>query len=218
MKLYLSSQKLGNHPELLLKLIDDNNKQVAVVGNALDDMPIKYRNNRIEKEFDMMKSIGLIPEELDLRKYFGKSKKLKKYIKTKSLIWIRGGNTFILSRSFQLSGFNKIFSKFVKENQIAFGGYSAALLIACKDLYGVEIVDDINSIPKNYPKKAQKFLSLNLLNFYLIPHFDSKEYWAFNVKNHIEYLTKNGKEVITLCDGEVYYCDGDKGRVVKWKT
>jgi dipeptidase E len=215
MKLYLSSQKLGRHPELLLKLLDYNNMNVAIIANALDDMPIEHRNSRLEKEFNMLKSIGLNPEELDLRKYFGKTKELKKYIETKSLIWIRGGNTFILSRSFQASGFDKVFKKLLIKNKIAFGGYSAALLISGKDLFGAELVDDISSIPNGYPLTKKKLTSLKLFDFYLIPHFESKEKWAINVKSHVNYLRINGKKVITLCDGEVYYSNMEKREIIK---
>jgi len=64
MKLYLSSQKLGNYTEKLLELIG-NNKKVAIIANALDDKPDDYRKDRVNKEVEMLKSIGLEPEELD---------------------------------------------------------------------------------------------------------------------------------------------------------
>lgn len=213
MKLYLSSQKLGLRPDLLVSLVGDN-KRVVVISNALDDKAIEHRNDRTKKELDLMESIGFIPEELDLRKYFGKKKELRKLLKTKSLVWIRGGNTFLLSRAFHASGFDKIIKSMVKKNKIVFGGYSAALLIASKSLLGTNIVDDINSIPEDYPK-TKRLKSLNFLNFYLIPHYDSKQEWATNVKNHVNYLRKNKRKVVTLCDGEVYFCNNMKGVIVK---
>ena len=85
MKLYLSSQKLGLRPDLLVSLVGDN-KRVVVISNALDDKAIEHRNDRTKKELDLMESIGFIPEELDLRKYFGKKKELRKLLKTKSLV------------------------------------------------------------------------------------------------------------------------------------
>lgn len=215
MKLYLSSQKLGNRPDLLLNLIGEN-KNVAVIANAIDDMPSEYRKDRLAKEFDLLKNIGLNPEELDLRNYFNNKKALKKFLETKSLVWIRGGNTFLLSRAFKASGFDKIIKKLLHTNKIVYGGYSAALLIAGKDLSGVEIVDDINSNPTEYPKNTKKLKSLKLFNFYIIPHFNSNESWAKNVKDHINYLTVRGKPIITLCDGEIYYCNNrKKGVIVK---
>lgn len=213
MKLYLSSQKLGLRPDLLINLVGEN-KNVAIIANALDDMPIEHRKDRIKKEKELMKNLGFIPEEIDLRKFFKNKKDLKKLLKTKSLVWIRGGNTFLLSRSFQASGFDRIIRKLVKKNKIVYGGYSAALLIAGKDLCGTDYVDDINSIPPDYPK-IKKLKSLKLLNFYLIPHYDSNEEWAKNVREHTNYLRKNNKAVVTLCDGEVYYCEKKKGCIKK---
>lgn len=214
MKLYLSSQKLGNRTDLLLKLVGDN-KKVAVIVNALDDQSSYHRLDRLKRECEMLEGIGLIPEELDLRKYFGNPKDLEIFLEDKSLVWIRGGNTFLLSRAFSISGFNKIIKSLIKKEKIVFGGYSAAVLMASETLLGAELVDDIYSVPESYPVNKQPLDSLNLLNFYLIPHFGSHDVWAKNVNMHIDYLKRNGKKVVTMCDGEIYYCNGDKGRIVK---
>lgn len=216
MKLYLSSQKLGNYPEKLLELVD-NNRNVVVIANALDDKEEEYRNGRLKKEFDMLNSIGLIPTELDLRDYFEKTDKLHEFLKSKSLVWIRGGNTFILSRAVKASGFDKVIKSMLENNEIVYGGYSAALLLANKDLLGTELVDDPNKIPLNYPSSNENYESLKILDFYLIPHFSSSEEWAINVKKHVKFLESKNKKVITLCDGEVYYCNGKKGRILNGK-
>ena len=214
MKLYLSSQKLGLFPNMLKNLVGDN-LNVVVIANALDDQTEEYRNDRVKKEFQMLKLVGLNPEELDLRDYFGKGEQLRKYLKTKSLIWIRGGNTFILSRAINASGFDKEILPLIKDGTIAYGGYSASLLLASKDLLGTEIVDDPYSVPNGYPKSDCNFESLHLLDFYLIPHFNNTDEWAKNIRKHVEYLLNNKKKVVTLNDGEVYYCNGKKGKILK---
>jgi len=214
MKLYLSSQKLGNYTEKLLELIG-NNKKVAIIANALDDKPDDYRKDRVNKEVEMLKSIGLEPEELDLRDYFLDFIKLKDFLEDKSLIWIRGGNTFILNRAMIASNFDKIVKELIKENKIVYGGYSAALLIASKNLMGVDLIDNPYDIPEEYPK-IDRDNDLNILDFYLIPHYGSEEEWAKNVPKHIEYLKEHNEEVITLKDGEVYYCENEGGILLRW--
>ena len=216
MKLYLSSQKLGNYTEKILELVG-NNKNIVVIANALDDKEEEYRQGRLKKEFDMLRNIGLNPVELDLRKYFGKEEELMVLLKSKSLVWIRGGNTFILSRAVTASGFNKVIIPLIKNNEIVYAGYSAAILLANKDLLGTELVDDPNIIPLEYPKSKGTYKSLNILDFYLIPHYNSSEEWAVNVKEHVKYLKSKNEKVVTLNDGEVYYCNGKKGRILNGK-
>lgn len=214
MKLYLSSQKLGNRTDLLLKLVE-NNKNVLVIANAIDDKELEYRNDRVNKEINLLKSIGLYPKELDLRKYYYKNskKELKKILDQNSLVWVRGGSTFLLSNAFKLSGFDKILKKYIKSNKIVYGGYSAGVIMANKDLCGVGIVDDIDETLNC--KKNTKYKSLKLLSFYIIPHYDSKESWALNVKKHVEFLNKKKKTVVTLSDGEVYIFEKGKGKIEK---
>ncbi len=76
MKIYLSSQKLGDYSDKLIELVG-NNKNAVVIANALDDKPIAHRLNRVKREFEMLQSIGLNPKELDLRKYFGRGSDLE---------------------------------------------------------------------------------------------------------------------------------------------
>ena len=74
MKLYLSSYGLGNHSKELIKLIGAN-KKIAIIGNAGDHFGNKKeRKESIQRQATSLSKIGLIPQEIDLRKYFGKEK------------------------------------------------------------------------------------------------------------------------------------------------
>ena len=214
MKLYLSSQKIGNFPDKLIELLGDN-KQVVVIANALDDKGARYRKTRVEREFKMLKEIGLIPVELDLRKYFENSDGLKDFVEKKSLIWIRGGNVFILRRAMEASNFDSQVLPLIKGGTIAYGGYSAASVIASRDLWASELIDDIYSVPINYPVNDTPSKGLGLLNFYLVPHFDSTEEWAKNIKKYVKRLKEKNKKFLTLCDGEVYYCNEQEEGVLR---
>ena len=71
MKLYLSSFRLGNNPERLAGLLSSN-KKAAVIINAMDFLENEIRKEKLEKEIEDLRSIGIMGEELDLRDYFGK--------------------------------------------------------------------------------------------------------------------------------------------------
>ncbi len=101
MKLYLSSFRLGNNPERLAGLLSSN-KKAAVIINAMDFLENEIRKEKLEKEIEDLRSIGIMGEELDLRDYFGKKDGLRKKLSQYGMIWARGGNTFILRRAYWL--------------------------------------------------------------------------------------------------------------------
>lgn len=214
MKLYLSSQKLGNFSDKLVELVG-NNKNAVVIANALDDKPIAHRLNRVKREFDMLQSIGLNPKELDLRKYFDRGSDLQKALQDVSLIWIRGGNVFILRRAMVACEFDKYVLPLIKSGKIAFGGYSAGTTIACRDLFASELVDDIYAIPDDYPVNIVSTKGLNLIDFYLVPHYDSLEDYGDDIRKYVDFLIKKKKKVVTMNDGEVYYSNNDEPRILK---
>jgi dipeptidase E len=46
-------------------------------------------------------SLGLEPVEIDLRRYIGKDSELRAVLSGFDLIYVRGGNTYILRRAFR---------------------------------------------------------------------------------------------------------------------
>ena len=95
MRLYLSSFRLGNKPERLLQLIGSG-RRTALIGNAVDFLGATERAASMASEAERLKSIGLEPTEVDLRDYFGKPDMLKEKLASFDLVWVRGGNAFLL--------------------------------------------------------------------------------------------------------------------------
>lgn len=149
MKLYLSSQKLGNNIQQLIKLCGEN-KDIAIIANGLDDMPDEYRRWRVQMEIESMKSIWFNPTELDLRKYFNNQEGLKNFLSKKSMVWVRWGSAFILNRAMIESGFNKFGVEMIRQSKIVYAWYSAALIVASTNLSGTELVDNPMIIPSGY--------------------------------------------------------------------
>lgn len=206
MKLYLSSQKFGSNIEKLISLCGEN-KNVVIVANGLDDKSDTYRKERVQTEIENLRLLGFTAEELDLRDFFSKPNALKNYLDGKSMVWIRGGSAFILNRAMIESGFNTVGVEMVRNSRLVYAGYSAALIVATTNLSGTELVDDATVIPSRYSKVTNPFIGLGLIDFYLIPHIDSKEEWARKIPLCVKTLREGGATIVTLKDGEVFVKD-----------
>jgi dipeptidase E len=202
MKLYLSSYRLGDKPEQLVKLLGDN-KKVAVIPNALDfSTDLARREQSQKREFDDLKSIGLEAEELDLRLYFGKQKELEKKIKEYGLMWVRGGNTFVLRRALYQSGLDEVLKELAKGDDVVYGGYSAGVCVIAPTLKGVELVDDPTIVPDGYQKEIV-WDGIGLVDFSFAPHYQSDHAESSVVEEMIDFYKKNAMPFRALKDGEV---------------
>lgn len=201
MKLYLSSYRLGNNPQLLVDLVSKN-KRVAIIPNALDfSTDSKRVNAGINREKDDMKKLGFQPEEFDLKNYFGKPRKFEKDISLYGLLWIIGGNVFLLIKAMRQSGMDKWLIKQKNNNKLVYAGYSAGVCVLSPSLKGLEIVDKPVKV-KGYPSKTI-WDGIGIINWSFAPHYKSKHIESEKVNNLIEYYTNNKIFYKALSDGEV---------------
>ena len=212
MRLYLSSFKIGNHPEKLIELTGLEKKAVIIL-NALDYKP-ESRNRFLLSERKILTDLGFNVEELDLRNYFKKTKELEKYLKQKDLVWISGGNTFLLRRAMKQSGFDNIITKLLKEDVIVYAGFSAACVVLHKDLYGIDLTDDPNITAKGYDKEIE-WKGLGLINYSIAVHYDSDHPESEETNKEIEFYERNNIPFQTLRDGEVIIINGEKTEIIK---
>lgn len=202
MKLYLSSYRLGDNPQKLVELVSEN-KKVAVIPNALDfSKDIERRNSTVQRELDDLKSLNLEPEEVDLRKYFEKSKALATKLSEFGTLWVIGGNTFILRRAFKESGIDKWLIGQKDNRELVYAGYSAGVCVLSPSLKGLELVDDPNIVSEGYSKKTI-WEGLGLIDFAFAPHYKSDHPETKMVDEEVEYFIKNKINYKTLHDGEV---------------
>ena len=212
MRLYLSSFKIGNHPEKLVELTGSS-KNAVVILNALDYKP-ESRTKFLGSETEMLKGLGFEVEELDLRKYFGKEKELEELLKQKDLAWINGGNTFLLRRAMRQSGFDNVIKNLLAEDKIVYAGFSAACTVLHKDLHGIEFSDDPNIVVDGYNKEIV-WDGLGLIDFNIAVHYDSDHPESEAANEEIEYYKKNNIPYKTLRDGEVIIISGNSLEIVK---
>lgn len=211
MRLFLSSYKLGNKPNELLRLVG-HNKRVAIIMNARDAGDASGRAERLQQEIDGLAALGLQPEELDLREYFGKSDELKEAAKNFGLVWVRGGNTFLLRRAFRQSGFDEIITAMLKADQIVYGGYSAGVCVLSPSLKGSELVDPEDEIADGYDSEVI-WDGLGILSYAVSPHYKSDHPESADIQKEVDYLIDNHILFRALRDGEVIIINGGSEKI-----
>ena len=211
-RLYLSSYHLGNKPEELLRLVGEN-KKTALIINSSDWGTDENRRNQLEKQEANLKSIGLNPEEIDLRNYFGKPDELKKKLSEFGLVWLKGGNVFVLKRAIEQSGFDTIIKELLAGDKLVYGGFSAGAVVAGPTLKGIEIVDDAEVVPEGY-KPEFSWEGLNLVSYSIAPHHKSEHPESAAMDKVIEHFEENNMPYKGLRDGEAIVVEGGTERVV----
>jgi dipeptidase E len=208
MKLYLSSFRNGNNPGELLKLLG-NGRRTALIFNAQDLKPQEDRANDLAQESER----SLEPEEVDLRQYFGDPQALKERLSQFDLIWVRGGNVFVLRRAFKQSGADIIIPDLLKAETIVYGGYSAGVDVMQPDLHGIELVDDPNVVPERYDKEII-WDCLGLIPYCVAPHYKSDHPESADVDKVVDYYIDNHIPFVALRDGQAIVIDGTEQRFV----
>ncbi len=201
MELYLSSYRLGNEAHKLTEMVGRGNR-IAVIGNAMDDVDAELRRQKIQENFEELKSIGLTPVEIDLRLYFDKPGKLAEKMSEFKAVYVRGGNVFILRRAFYESGFDKWILSQKDNPNFVYSGYSAGGCVLSPDLRGMEIVDSIDTSAEGY-RSGIVWAGLGIIDYSFVPHFESEHPESARVGESVEYLKRNHISYKTLRDGEV---------------
>jgi dipeptidase E len=212
MKLYLSSFGLGDNPKELKKLVDkhSHNNKVAYIANALDfSTNLIRRMQSVNRDISDLKEIGLDPEEIDLRDYFGKKSAkadLQKRLSKFGTIYVTGGNVFILRRAMQESGLDEILKSYrdqpKKYPKTVYAGSSTGACVLSTSLEGLELVDEPDYDPEGYNKQRLN-QGLGFINYSIAPHFRSDHPEAQAINSVVKYYMDNKVLFKALRDGEV---------------
>lgn len=205
MLFYLSSYKLGGEQEVarLISLLPDN-KRTAYIANALDfSTDIERRKQSEQADINDLQSLGLEVENFDLKKYFHEPEKLASALNAFGVIWVRGGNTFVLRQAMQLSGFDVALHNLVKKNaDMLYGGYSAGICVLTPSLKGLELVDDVAQKP--YPEAQETIWDgLKVIDYAIVPHYKSDHPESELVDRVVAQYEQEGVKFVALRDGEV---------------
>lgn len=163
---------------------------------------MERRQKGNDKEIIILNELGFRVEEIDLRDYFDKKNELRSKTSNYGGVWIRGGNSFILLQAMKLSGFDEIIKEIYENNQdFLYSGYSAGASILAPSLEGLDKVDDPNIFPYNEIKKPI-YEGLNILDYVIMPHYNSDHDESKLMDEEIEYCEKNDIKYKTLSDGD----------------
>jgi dipeptidase E len=188
MKMYLSSFRLGDQTQELVKMVGIN-KKVAVIANAMDFVDdIERRKASAQREIDALKELGFQPEEVDLRNDLVKLSEF-------GMIWVRGGNVFTLRKAYKLSGFDQWLIAQKDNDKLVYAGYSAGVCVLSPSLRGLELVDD--------PGMDTIWDGLGLIDFAFAPHYQSDHPESEAINKVVEYYKTNNIPYKALRDGEV---------------
>lgn len=197
MRLYLSSYRLGRHPDRFLRL--STGRRVAVVPNALDGMSAVIRDTSVRRDFADLVPLGLEVSAIDLR-----DPDADRQLRGVDIVWVRGGNVFALRRALADTGTDHVLTELIRSDAIVYGGYSAGAVVLVPDLTGLERVDDVTAVDDPV------MTGLGVLDRPLIPHVRSPGHLESAACDALAAWYQNaGQQHWALRDGEVLIVDGD---------
>lgn len=164
MKLYLSSYKLGDDPQELVRIAPT--RRLLYVSNALDWSDDLVRREKSElSDIESLESLGFEVVHLDLRDYFDKPLEL-----SERMLFVRGGNVFVLLDAMRRSGLDRVLKEWHERDDVLYAGYSAGICVLGSSLEGFEMIDDPTQMPYG-PRASDE--PLGILPFAIVPHYRS---------------------------------------------
>jgi dipeptidase E len=198
MRLYLSSYRVGDRPDVLRAMT--SGRTVGVVCNALDHIDADERAQYVSSNRSELDALGIATTELDLRGFFGDVPRLGRELDRLGAVWVCGGNTFVLRQAMHLSGLDTLLGERIGSSFV-YGGFSAGVCVLAPRLEGLHHVDDASVRP--YPGSETSWKGLGILDYLVLPHFRSQHPESEAVERDVAYCAEHGIAVRTLRDGQV---------------
>jgi dipeptidase E len=216
MRLYLSSFRMGDHPDRMLALLRGRRAgaEVAVIANALDAQAGDERLAGVRREVDALTRLGLRPAEVDLRRFFDRPPEaVTGALARFALIWVRGGNVFMLRHALARSGGDLALTALLRRDAVVYAGYSAGACVLAPSLRGLEECDDPQVVPATYGDPPI-WDGLGVLDHAVVPHVDSPGHPETEVLTTVAARYRGeGVAHRALRDGRALVIDGPDSRV-----
>ncbi|WP_309572564.1 Type 1 glutamine amidotransferase-like domain-containing protein [Deinococcus sp.] len=197
MRLYLSSFRIGNHPDRLLGLLGTGRK-TALIRNAVEGLP--FRADSLARDVADLQQLGLNVTVLDLREP-GAVERLPDF----DLLFVRGGNVFTLRRVLADTGADTAILALLARDAVVYAGFSAGPCVLSPDLLPLAAVDPVGDLPNPVTT------GLGLLDRLFVPHVDSPEHpETADCTRLAAQLEAQGIPIWRLRDGDVLVREGDQ--------
>jgi dipeptidase E len=170
----LSSFRMGSRPEELRRLVGGQ-MAAAVIANATDGDPASARRAGVDRETGALSALGFRAEELDLRSYFGRPEAIEAALARYGLVWLRGGNVFMLRYAPHRSGADAALCRLIRRDALVCGGYSAGPCVLGPTIRGFEVTDDPLIVPAVYGDEPI-WTGMSVIDFVVVPHVGSPEH------------------------------------------
>ncbi|MEY9871232.1 dipeptidase E [Streptacidiphilus sp. MAP12-33] len=215
MRLYLSSFRIGSHPDRLLELLGSEAGRIAVIANAMDTAPADVRRAGVERETDALTELGLSPQELDLRDFFDRpADHFAHALADFPAVWVRGGNAFMLRYAMSRSGADTALTSRVREDTLVYAGYSAGPCVLAPSLHGLELCDFPDDVTKTWGAEPL-WDGLGILPHAFVPHVDSPGHFETEACGRVAaHYRSTDTPHRTLRDGQVLVVDGEESRIL----
>jgi len=203
---------MGNNPDALLRLLGAG-RRTAVIANACDSLAAEDRLESTRQEMDRLIAVGLEPQELDLRDYFDAGPAaVAAGASAFDLVWVRGGNVFVLRRALHQSGGDVALLTMLRSDTVVYGGYSAGVCVLTPSLRGIEMVDDPNDVPPGYDD-AIIWDGLDVLPYAVAPHYRSEHPETALVDMLVSHYIEQHIPFRALRDGQAIVINGDMSEI-----
>lgn len=210
-RVYLSSYRIGDYPE---KLVDISGQgRVAIIGNALDFRPPEARRQyeaEVYNPFNEFAALGLEAAPLDLRTYFGNPRALSDALRKFGMVWLLGGNAFLLMRAIRQSGFEDVIRPMLAADEIAYGGFSAGAVVATPHLRGIELMDEPEQLAEGYDADII-WKGMGIVDFAIVPHYRSDHHEAEAAEKAVAFMKATQIPFKAMTDGDVYAIHNGQG-------
>ncbi|TQF65759.1 peptidase [Rhodococcus spelaei] len=203
MRLFLSSYRFGADPDRLLNLVGEPGR-VAVIANAADAWG-GARASAVLSDLVPLRRLGFEPAELDLREFVGRPDALRAALSRVQMVWVRGGNTFVLRAQFARSGADVVLPDLLRGDALVYAGYSAGACVMSPSLRGLELLDDPAEVEPTCGVPVV-WDGLGLVDHAIVPHYRSPGYEpaeAALVEQVADNYRRSGTPLRTLTDDEV---------------
>lgn len=148
---------------------------------------------------------GMKVEELEISQ--ADHQQIKATLAKNDIIFVAGGNTFFLLQELRRTGADQLIIDEVNQGKL-YIGESAGAIVACPDIGYSSIMDD--------PAKATDltdYTGLGLVDFYVVPHYQSREFKASSEQMVQE--NQDQKELAVINDNQVVWVHDEQYEVLE---
>ena len=190
--------------ELVKKFLDKNteSKKILFIPTATNVDEYKKYIHLTQKAFE---DFGYEVENFDVSIFSEEIAKEK--LSEAKIVFISGGNTFYLLQELKRKNLTSYLKERI-ENGLLYIGESAGSVIAAPDIEYASIVDD-----KTLATELDDYTGLNLVDFYIVPHFE-EEPFVESSRNTVE-LYKDKLDLKLINNKEAILVENNNFTIIK---